>query len=138
MTCFLTLEDVTELGIAMMAEEGEDFLIADPGLLESALARPRASAFGEPAYPNLPAQAAALMHSVARNHTLVDGNKRMVWAATKLFLLFNGITLRPPSPQEGERFVLDLATGSLDLPGIARRIASWSTPFDTPTIGAGS
>lgn len=91
MTYFLTLEDVTELGIAMMAGEGEDFLIADPGLLDSALARPRASAFGEPAYPTLSAQAAALMHSLARNHALVDGKKRMAWAATKLFLRFNGI-----------------------------------------------
>ncbi|MFC7623983.1 type II toxin-antitoxin system death-on-curing family toxin [Microlunatus sp. GCM10028923] len=138
MTYFLTLEDITELGIVMMAEEREDFLIADPGLLESALARPRASAFGEPAYPNLPAQAAALMHSLARNHTLVDGNKRMAWAATKLFLLFNGITLRAPSPDEGERVVVELATGSLALPDIAQRLNSWSTPFDTPTIGADS
>ncbi|GAB3767616.1 type II toxin-antitoxin system death-on-curing family toxin [Microlunatus parietis] len=128
MTYFLTLEDVTDLGIAMMAEEGEDFLIADPGLLESALARPRASAFGEPAYPNLPAQAAALMHSLARNDPLVDGNKRLAWAATKLFLLFNGITLRATSLQEGERFVLGVATGSLDLLDIGQRIANWSTP----------
>lgn len=128
MTYFLTLEDVTELGIAMMAEEGEDFLIADPGLLESSLARPRASAFGEPAYPTLPAQAAALMHSLARNHALVDGNKRMSWAATKLFLRFNGIALRAPSPDEGERFVLDVAPDSLTVPDIAQRLASWSTP----------
>lgn len=53
MTYFLTLEDVTEFGIAMMAEEREEFLIADAGLLDSALMRPRASAFGQPAATKL-------------------------------------------------------------------------------------
>ena len=128
MTYFLTLEDVTELGIAMMAEESEEFLIADAGLLDSALARPRASAFGETAYPTLSAQAAALMQSLARNHASVDGNKRMAWAATKLFLGFNGIALRAPSPDAGEQFVLDVVAGALALPDIAQRLAEWSTP----------
>lgn len=128
MTYFLTLEDVAELGIAMMAEENEEFLIADAGLLDSALARPRASAFGETAYPTPSTQAAALMQSLARNHALVDGNKRMAWTATKLFLGFNGIALRAPSPDAGERFVLEVVAGSLALPDIAQRLADWSTP----------
>lgn len=128
MTYFLTLEDLTELGIAMMAEESEEFLIADAGLLDSALMRPQASAFGEPAYPSLSAQAAALMQSLVRNHALVDGNKRMAWAATKLFLRFNGIALRAPSPDVGETFVLDVVAGSLTLSAIAARLAGWSTP----------
>ena len=128
MTYFLTLEDVTELGIALMAEEGENFLIADAGLLDSALMRPQASAFGEAAYPTLTAQAAALLQSLARNHALVDGNNRMAWAATKLFLRFNDITLRAPSPAGGEQFVLDVVAGSLAVKEIAQRLASWSTP----------
>lgn len=128
MTYFLTLEDVTELGIAMMVEEGANFLIADAGLLDSALMRPQASAFGEPAYLTLWAQAAALVQSLARNHALVDGNKRLSWAATKLFLRFNGLALRAPSPEAGERFVLDVIDGSLTVPQIAERLASWSTP----------
>lgn len=128
MTYFLTLEDVAELGIAMMAEEGEEFLIADAGLLDSALARPQASPFGESAYPTVSAQAAALMQSLGRNHALVDGNKRMAWAATKLFLGFNGIALRAPSPDAGEQFVLDVVAGALALPDIAQRLADWSTP----------
>jgi len=127
-TYFLTLDDVTELGIAMLAEEGQEFLIADVGLLDSALMRPQASAFGEPAYPTLWIQAAALMQSLARNHALVDGNKRMAWAATKLFLRFNGIVLRAPSSDRGERFVLDVVTRSLAVPEIAQRLESWSTP----------
>ncbi len=129
MTYFLTLEDVTELGIAMMAEEDADFLIADAGLLDSALMRPQASAFGEPAYPTVLVQAAALMHSLTRNDALVDGNKRMEWAATKLFLRFNDLALRAPSPEVGERFVLDVVDGSLLVPEIAERLASWSTPI---------
>jgi death-on-curing protein len=127
-TYFLTLEDVTELGITMMVEEGADFLIADAGLLDSALMRPQASAFGEPAYPSLVVQAAALLQSLARNHALVDGNKRMAWAATKLFLRFNNLALRAPSPEAGERFVLDVVDGSLAVQEIAERLASWSTP----------
>jgi len=127
-TYFLTLEDVTELGIAMLAREGEDFLIADAGLLDSGLMRPQASAFGEPAYSTLSVQAAALMQSLARNHALVDGNKRMSWAATKLFLRFNGIMLRAPSPDSGERFVLDVVAGSLTVSEIAQQLANWATP----------
>ncbi|UZJ26075.1 Fic family protein [Rhodococcus antarcticus] len=129
MTYFLTLEDVTELGIALMAEEDTDFLIADAGLLDSALMRPQASVFGEPAYPTVLVQAAALMHSLTRNHALVDGNKRMEWAATKLFLRFNDLALRAPSPEVGERFFLDVVDGSLLVPEIAERLASWSTPI---------
>lgn len=128
MIYFPTLDDVTELGIVMLAEEGEDFLIADAGLLDSALMRPQASVFGEPAYPTLSIQAAALMQSQARNHALVDGNKRMAWAATKLFLRFNGIVLRAPSTESGERFVLDVVAGSLAVPEIAQRLENWSTP----------
>lgn len=128
MTYFLTPEDVTELGIAMMAQEREEFLIADVGLLDSALMRPQASVFGDPAYQSLTTQAAALMQSLARNQALVDGNKRMAWAATKLFLRFNGVALRAPSPDVGERFVLDVIAGSLNLPDIAAHLAAWSTP----------
>jgi death-on-curing protein len=59
-------------------------------LLESALARPRASVFGQDAYPDLHLKAAALLHSPARNHALVDGNKRLAWTACRTFLAING------------------------------------------------
>lgn len=126
MTYFLTLEDVTELGIVLMREEGEEFMISDVGLLDSALMRPQASAFGDPAYPTLSLQAAAMMQSLVRNHALVDGNKRMAWAATKLFLMFNGIVLKAPSVDSGERFILDVIEGGLTVPEIAGRIDQWS------------
>ena len=43
--------------------------------------------FGEDAYPSFAEKAAALMHSLARNHPLDDGNKRLAWAATRVFCL---------------------------------------------------
>ena len=63
------------------------------GLLESALARPRASVFGEEAYPGLTGKAAALLHSLATNHALVDGNKRLGLVAVLLFYGMNGYDL---------------------------------------------
>ncbi len=128
MTYFLTLEDVTELGIALMAEEGAVLLIADAGLLDSVLMRPQASVFGKPAYPALAVQAAALLQSLARNHAMVDDDKRMAWAATTLFPRFNSLALRAPSPDVGDRFILDVVDGSLAVPEIGERLTSWSTP----------
>ena len=58
----------------------------------------------------------------------MDGNKRIAWAATKLFLRFNSLALRAPSPEAGERLVLDVVDGSLAVPEIAERLQSWSVP----------
>jgi death-on-curing protein len=63
--------------------------IRDAGLVESAVARPRTSVFGEDAYPDLWTKAAALLHSLANNHPFVDGNKRISWIVTVAFLLQN-------------------------------------------------
>ena len=76
---FLDLEDVIGLAIALC---GDPPPIADVGLLGSAVARPRTSAFGEDAYPDLWTKAAALLQSVVKNHALIDGNKRLGWLAT--------------------------------------------------------
>ena len=87
MTEYLDLEDL--LGIAR-AVAGEDVIVRDYGLLESALARPAATVFGQNAYADLHLKAAALLHSLARNHALVDGNKRLAWTACLTFLAING------------------------------------------------
>ncbi|WP_433535888.1 type II toxin-antitoxin system death-on-curing family toxin [Micromonospora sp. CA-249363] len=78
-----TLADVA--GIARKLGVG----IRDAGLVESAVARPRTSVFGEDAYPDLWTKAAALLHSLANNHPFVDGNKRISWIVTVAFLLQN-------------------------------------------------
>jgi death-on-curing protein len=92
---------------------GGEPVIRDYGLLESALARPRASAFGEDAYPDVFAKAAALLHSLARNHALVDGNKRLALAAMIAFLGINGHRLTL-SNDEAYDLVIAVATGALD------------------------
>lgn len=99
--------------------------VRDIGLLESAVARPRASAFGEDAYPTLHLKAAALLESLARNHALVDGNKRLAWVATRLFLVFNDEDVRVPTPEVGDEFVRAVAQGHVELPAIARTLPRW-------------
>ncbi|BCJ60031.1 type II toxin-antitoxin system death-on-curing family toxin [Micromonospora endophytica] len=63
--------------------------VRDVGLIESAVARPRTSVFGEDAYPDLWTKAAALLHSLLNNHPFVDGNKRIGWIVSVAFLLQN-------------------------------------------------
>lgn len=88
-------------------------VVRDHGLLESALGRPQATAVGEDAYPGIHAKAAALLHSLARNHALVDGNKRLALAATIAFYGMNGLRLTL-SNDEAYRLVMSVATGELD------------------------
>ncbi len=87
--------------------------IRDLGLLESAAARPLASAFGEDAYPDLESKAAALAHSIARNRALVDGNKRLALAALIAFLGVNGRRLTW-SNDEAFHHITEIAAGDLD------------------------
>jgi death-on-curing family protein len=86
-TEFLDLEDL--LVIAETAVSGQ-VAVRDHGLLASAAARPQATVFGQDAYHTLHAKVAALLHSLASNHALVDGNKRLAWLATYVFLDING------------------------------------------------
>lgn len=77
------------------------YAVRDYGLLEAALARPQATAFGKDAYPDLDAKAAALLHSVACNHALTDGDKRLALAAVIAFYGLTGrlltLTNEPPT-----------------------------------------
>ena len=95
--------------------------VRDVGLLDSAAGRPRSSAFGEDAYPNLRLKAAALLHSVARNHALVDGNKRLAWLAAVVFLDLNG---HAPDLDDDTAFalVMDVARGDVSVEEIASRL----------------
>ncbi len=87
--------------------------VRDLGLLESALARPQASAFGEEAYASVDAKAAALLHSITRNHALVDGNKRLALAAVIAFYGVNGIRLTLTN-EEAYDLVIAVAAGEVD------------------------
>jgi death on curing protein len=91
----------------------------DAGLFESAAARPRASAFGQNAYPNMHDKVAALLHSIASNHALVDGNKRLALAAAIAFYGVNGQRLSMTNNQAYE-LIMTVASGQLDdVPAIA-------------------
>jgi death-on-curing protein len=92
---------------------GSEPHVRDFGLLESAAARPQATAFGEDAYRDLDAKAAALLHSLARNHALVDGNKRLALAAVIAFYGVNGRRLTLTN-DEAYDLVIDVAAGRLD------------------------
>ncbi len=117
---YLTLDEL--LHIADRVIEG-DVAVRDHGLLDSALTRPQASAFGEDAYPTLEEKAAALLHSIVRNHALVDGNKRLGLAATIAFLGLNGRRLTL-TEDDAYDFVIAVATGELDeVSEIAARLA---------------
>lgn len=107
---FLDLGDL--MHVARRTLGGEP-AVRDYGLLEAALARPQASVLGEDAYPDLPAKASALLHSLARDHALIDGNKRLALAATIAFLGVNGQRLRLTN-DEAYELVMAVATGETD------------------------
>lgn len=109
MTEYLTLESL--LQVAAAAVDGE-VLIRDIGLLESAVARPQSSVFGTDAYPSMAGKAAALLESLVRNHALVDGNKRLGWLATEVFLHLNGMAVEASDDAKFE-LVMSVADGSL-------------------------
>ena len=92
---------------------GTGCAVRDYGLLEAALARPRATALGKDAYPDLDAKAAALLHSTARNHALTDANKRLALAAVIAFYGLNGRRLTLTN-DEAYDWVISVAAGQLD------------------------
>lgn len=122
---YLTLPELLHVAARALGREPD---VRDPGLLESAAARPQATVFGADAYPDLDAKAAALLHSLARNHALVDGNKRLALAAVIAFYGVNGRRLTMTNDQAYE-LIIDVAAGHLDsVDAIAARLRSATEP----------
>lgn len=122
---YLTLPEL--LYIAERALRTEP-AVRDYGLLESALARPRATAFGSEAYRGLDAKAGALLHSLARNHALADGNKRLALAALVAFYGVNGRRLTLTN-DEAYELVMNVAAGHLEsVDDIAASLARATEP----------
>jgi death-on-curing protein len=113
---YLSLDDI--LGLVRALGVGP---VRDVGLLDSAVARPQSSAFGEDAYPTISLKAAALLQSLVNNRALVDGNKRLGWLATVIFLDINGME---PTLTDNEAFdlVWEVAASSPDVEAIAARL----------------
>lgn len=115
----LTVEDLLEVAAGIV----DGVQVRDLGLLASAAARPRTTVFGADAYPTSADKVAALMHSLARNHPLVDGNKRLAWAAGRVMCLLNGFDLLL-EVDDAEALVVAIAAGEIDGPDIARVVAA--------------
>ena len=113
---FLELEDI--LAMVRILDIGP---VRDIGLLDSAVERPRSSAFGEDAYPTLDLKAAALLHSMTKNHAFVDGNKRLAWLSTVVFCDLNG-SASHLTDDEAFRLVWDIASSDMDVASIAKRL----------------
>lgn len=111
---FLDLHDLIEIGKSLIT----NFRIRDEGLLESAAMRPQTTIYGEDAYPTFEEKVASLIHSLARNHALIDGNKRIAWSAGRIFCLMNGRDLKMPI-NDAEKMILDIAKGDIDVADIA-------------------
>ncbi len=122
---YLDIDDVVEIAYAVT--EGSA-TVRDPGLLQAAVFRYRTTVFGEDAYPTIFDKAAALLESLARNHALIDGNKRTAWTSAVVFLGLNGhrISLTNAPPAETYPFVNAVAMGELELPEIAATLAKFA------------
>jgi death-on-curing protein len=116
---FLDLDDLIELAIRLF---GDSPPVRDIGLLGSAVARPRTSAFGEDAYSDLWTKAAALLQPVVTNHGLVDGNKRLGWLSTAVFLEVNGVETSSADNDAVLELVMEVAAGQPSVDGIAQQL----------------
>ena len=128
---FLDLGDLLHVAQRAIGSVAE---VRDVGLLESALARPRATAFGADAYPSIHQKAAALLHSLARNRALLDGNKRLALAGTIAFYGMNGYRLTLTN-DEAYDLIIRVASGELDAVESIATVLSAST---APRGGTGS
>lgn len=124
---YLTAIQVLFIHAQLIAETGGASGIRDLGLLESAVARPRATFDGEDLYDDLFAKAAALLASLVANHPFVDGNKRVGITAAALFLQRNGAHLTA-SNSEVEQFTLLVAQESLTI----SQMAAWFVQHTVP------
>ncbi len=116
---FLDLDDVIGLAQRLL---GDPPRIRDAGLLGSSVARPQTTVGGQDAYPTVWSKAAALLHSIVTNHALVDGNKRLGWLATAVFLEINDVSVATASNDEVFDLVWEVASSTSTIEGIARRL----------------
>lgn len=116
---FLDLDDLLGLARRLL---GDPPPVRDVGLLAAAASRPQTTVGGRDAYPGLCAKAAALLQSIVTNHALIDGNKRLGWVATAVFLEINGASVATASNDAVYELVIDVASSSVDLDGIVERL----------------
>lgn len=121
---YLDLDDVISLAVMLL---GEPAPIRDAGLLGSAVARPQTTLFGEDAYADTWTKAAALLHSIVNNHALIDGNKRLGWLATAVFLETNGVVVTRISNGDVYDLVIRIASTDVGVDDIAQALERLSS-----------
>lgn len=119
---FLDLDDVIGLARRLL---GDPPPIRDVGLLGSAVARPQTTIGGEDAYPSVWLKAAAVLQSIVANNALIDGNKRLGWLATAVFLEINAASVTAATDDEVVELVMAVASSTSNLDDIACRLAEF-------------
>jgi death-on-curing protein len=114
---YLRVQEVLDLA-ELACQEQTRIAVRDLGLLSSAVHRPQSRMFGVEAYTDLFEKAAALLHSLAVNHPLVDGNKRMAWMCTVVFLDLSGTEMLHVDQDEAYKLVMEVAAGTLEDVGL--------------------
>lgn len=120
---YLTLGDLFAMVERMF---GTTRMVRDAGLLDASAYRPQATMFGDDLYPTIHLKAAALMESLVCNHALIDGNKRLAFAASFVFYELNGWRLELPGQDAAVDLVLAVAKTEVDLHRIADTLESWA------------
>lgn len=116
---YLDLDDLLDLARTLL---GDPPPIRDHGLLGAAAGRVAVTVSGEDAYPDIWTKAAALLQSIVKSHPLVDGNKRLGWLATAVFLEINGVAITKASNDSVYELVMEVAAGRQSVEAIAGRL----------------
>jgi death-on-curing protein len=111
-----SVEEVKLLHEALIKEHGGNGGVRDEGLLASALHRPQSGY-----YEDLFQQAAALLHSLVMNHCFIDGNKRVAFATTDIFLRLNGYVLEMDADEAEEFLIKNVIQKKIEL----EQISDW-------------
>ncbi|MDQ2677727.1 MAG: Fic family protein [Actinomycetota bacterium] len=122
---FLDLDDVIGLAQRLL---GDPAPIRDAGLLGSAVARPQTSVGGDDAYPTVWSKAAALLQSIVANHALIDGNERLGWLATAVFLEINDASVTAATNDDVVDLVMSVASSASTIEEIAARLEQVHEP----------
>lgn len=117
---YVTLEEVLAIHHYLLQETGGSSGIRDLNLLQSAVARPRASFGGKDLYPSIWLKVAALIQSLILNHPFVDGNKRTAFTAGVRFLKVNGIKF-----QAEQKAIIDFVLAIEKKEESLKEIATW-------------
>jgi death-on-curing protein len=126
MTAYLTAQQILFIHARLIDTTGGEHGLLDLGLLQAAVARPRATFDRVDLYPDLFEKAAALMESLAQNHPFLDGHKRTALMAAALFLRQNGRQLQATN-DEVEKLALWVVAERPPLQAIANWFESHST-----------